>query len=120
MADQAIEANTGAAAPAHFCDGCGRRARIGRAFAFKVSAAAVPAGSSGQIIKCIFCAVRHFPMIKRSLTVAVVVGTILTLLNQGDTILAGNWKNALYWKVPLTFCVPFLVASYGALTNSRR
>ncbi len=120
MADQAIEANTGAAAPAHFCDTCGRRARIGWAFAFKVTAQAAPTSSGGQIIKCFFCAVRHFPMIKRSLTVAVVVGTILTLLNQGDTILGGNWGNALYWKVPLTYCVPFLVASYGALTNSRR
>ena len=58
-------------------------------------------------------------MLRRSLMVAVVVGTILTLLNQGDTILAGNWKTALYWKIPLTYCVPFCVATFGALTNSR-
>ena len=65
-------------------------------------------------------AFRHVPMLRRSLIVAMVVGTILTLLNQGDTILAGNWENALYWKVPATFCVPFCVATVGALTNSRR
>ena len=51
---------------------------------------------------------------------AVVVGTILTLLNQGDNIFTGNWRNDLYWKIPLTYCVPFCVATFGALTNSRR
>tara|TARA_Y100000588_G_C13653249_1_gene668898 strand:- start:309 stop:488 length:180 start_codon:yes stop_codon:yes gene_type:complete len=59
-------------------------------------------------------------MLRRSLIVALVVGTILTLLNQGDILFAGHWVGAMYWKVPLTYCVPFLVASYGALTNSRR
>ena len=59
-------------------------------------------------------------MLRRSLMVSLVVGTALTLLNQGDTLLAGRWNNALYWKIPLTYCVPFLVATYGALTNSRK
>ena len=59
-------------------------------------------------------------MLKRSAIVAVVVGTILTLLNQGDGLLAGQWNNSLYWKIPLTYCVPFLVATYGALTAARR
>ena len=52
--------------------------------------------------------------------VAVVVGTILTFLNQGDTLISGEWNNALYWKIPLTYCVPFLVATYGALAAARR
>jgi hypothetical protein len=51
---------------------------------------------------------------------ALVVGTVLTILNQGDILLSGQWNNALFWKIPLTFCVPFLVATYGALTNSRK
>ncbi|MBM3942738.1 MAG: phosphoenolpyruvate protein kinase [SAR202 cluster bacterium] len=51
---------------------------------------------------------------------SLVVGTALTLLNQGDTLLSGHWNQALYWKIPLTYCVPFLVASYGALTNARQ
>jgi hypothetical protein len=59
-------------------------------------------------------------MLRRSLKVAAVVGTILTLLNQGDIILAGGWENALYWKVPLTYCVPFCVATFGSLANGRR
>jgi hypothetical protein len=58
-------------------------------------------------------------MLRRSLIASVVVGTALTALNQGDAILAGNLASALAWKVPLTYCVPFLVATYGALANSR-
>ncbi len=72
------------------------------------------------MVKCIRCAPRHWPMLRRSLIVAAVVGTILTLLNQGDSLLTGQWNNALYWKIPLTYCVPFLVATYGALTAARR
>jgi hypothetical protein len=59
-------------------------------------------------------------MLRRSGLAAIVVGTVLTLLNQGDLLVSGQWSHALYWKIPLTYCVPFLVATYGALTNSRR
>ena len=52
--------------------------------------------------------------------VALTVGTILAFLNHGDTFLAGNWKTGLYWKIPLTYFVPFCVATFGASTNSRR
>ena len=56
----------------------------------------------------------------RSMIASLVVGTALTLLNQGDILFAGRWNSALYWKIPLTYCVPFLVATYGALANSRK
>ena len=59
-------------------------------------------------------------MLRRSLIVSIVVGTILTLLNQGDLLIAGDWTEPLYWKIPLTYCVPFMVATYGALSNGRR
>lgn len=59
-------------------------------------------------------------MLKRSMIAALVVGTILTVLNQGDFLLSGQWNISLYWKIPLTYCVPFFVASYGALSNSRQ
>ena len=98
------------------CRNCGRATRPGRAFAFRPRQAA----PDDAIVKCVLCAARHGPMLKRSGIVAVVVGTILTLLNQGDNLFAGQWNNALYWKIPLTYCVPFLVATYGALTAARR
>ena len=75
---------------------------------------------AGEVARCIWCALRHRPMLRRSLKVAAVVGTILTLLNQGDVIVAGGWESALYWKVPLTYCVPFCVATFGSLANGRR
>ena len=102
---------------ANACQNCGRGTRSGRTFVFR------PPGAGPAVagtIKCALCGLRHQPMLRRSAIVAVVVGTILTLLNQGDGLFAGNWSNALYWKIPLTYCVPFLVATYGALTAARR
>ena len=105
------------------CSRCGRQTRRGWGFAFKVApplAGKEVATQLGEGFKCARCALLHKPMLWRSLTVALVVGTALTLLNHGDTILAGHWRSALYWKIPLTYCVPFCVATFGALTNSRR
>ena len=59
-------------------------------------------------------------MLKKSLAACFVVGTILTALNQGDVLLAGSWNSALWWKIPLTYAVPFLVATYGAMSNNRK
>jgi hypothetical protein len=50
----------------------------------------------------------------RSLRVALVVGTVLTLINQGDAILATarvDWLKAL-----LTYAVPYAVSTYGAVS----
>lgn len=54
-------------------------------------------------------------ILHRSARAALVVGTLLTALNQGDLLLQGIFPPALWWKVPLTYLVPFLVATYGAL-----
>jgi hypothetical protein len=51
-------------------------------------------------------------VLKRSLAVSVIVGTILCAINQGDAILAG--ETPVIWKVVLTYIVPFCVATYGA------
>jgi hypothetical protein len=34
-------------------------------------------------------------------------------------LLSTAWPRALLWKIPLTYLVPFLVATWGALVNSR-
>ncbi len=52
------------------------------------------------------------PVLKRSLAVSLIVGTILCAINQGDAILAGEMP--VIWKVILTYIVPFCVATYGA------
>jgi hypothetical protein len=59
-------------------------------------------------------------MLGRSLITALVVGTLLVAINQGTLLLEGEVPGSLYWKIPLTYAVPFCVASWGALVNSRR
>jgi hypothetical protein len=50
---------------------------------------------------------------RRSLAAALVVGTILNLINQGDALFAGR---SLDWlKLVLTYIVPYCVATYGAV-----
>jgi hypothetical protein len=58
-------------------------------------------------------------MLRRSLATALVVGTILVAINQGTTLLGGDVPASLAWKVPLTYLVPFCVASWGGLINAR-
>lgn len=58
-------------------------------------------------------------MLRRSLLTALVVGTVLTAINQGNLILQGDLPGSLAWKIPLTYCVPFCVATWGAMINSR-
>jgi hypothetical protein len=41
---------------------------------------------------------------RRSLYVALVVGTVLNLINQGDALLGTASIN--WWKLVLTYCVP--------------
>jgi len=53
------------------------------------------------------------------LVTALVVGSILTAINQGNILVDGLFPASLYWKIPLTYSVPFCVATWGALINSR-
>ena len=51
---------------------------------------------------------------RRSLYVALVVGTILNLINQGDALFGPAQINWL--KVMLTYLVPYAVSTYGAVS----
>ena len=70
-------------------------------------------------LRCLRCAVLYRPMLRRSFFTALVVGTILTAINQGNLIAQGELSSTMLWKIPLTYCVPFCVATWGALINSR-
>jgi hypothetical protein len=54
---------------------------------------------------------------RRSLTVALVIGTLLNAINQGPEILSGHWP--IWWKLLLTYSVPFAVVSYGSYAAFR-
>ena len=58
-----------------------------------------------------------WPAARRSLIVALVVGTILNAINQGDALLGSG--EIVLWKLLLTYFVPFAVASYGSYAALR-
>ncbi len=49
----------------------------------------------------------------RSLKVAILVGSTLNIINQYDAIFGAGSFNGV--QAVLTFCVPFCVATYGAV-----
>ena len=59
----------------------------------------------------------RWPVLRRALLVALVVGSLLNLINQGDAL----WGEAsLDWpKLLLTWCVPFFVALFGAYSANQ-
>ena len=65
------------------------------------------------------CALRFPPLLKKSLVICLLVGTLLTAINQGNFIASGDFQPAMAWKIPLTYAVPFLVATTGGLLNAR-
>ena len=60
-----------------------------------------------------YCAVSE-GVPRRSFWVAAVVGTILNLINQGDTLLSGQRLDVA--KLVLTYVVPYIVSTYGAVS----
>lgn len=61
---------------------------------------------------CRFCIGSGVP--RRSFFVALIVGTLLNLINQGDALFGGESLNIA--KMILTFAVPYCVATYGAVS----
>ena len=55
--------------------------------------------------------------LRRGVVVAIVVGTALNLINQPEALF--GTATVVWWKVLMTYCVPFLVASYGAYSALR-
>jgi hypothetical protein len=75
------------------CSACQRNERQGGGFLLRT-----PHGSA---TKCLVCAVRYPPLVRRSIVIALIVGSVLLAINQGDALLAGRWDAALAWKAPL-------------------
>ena len=63
-------------------------------------------------LACVYAVSEGVP--RRSLLVALVVGTILNLINQGDTLLSGQHLD--FAKLALTYVVPYIVSTYGAVS----
>lgn len=53
-------------------------------------------------------------IVRRAFFTALIVGTILNLIAQGDHLF--NGREIVIWKILLTYCVPYCVATYGAVS----
>jgi hypothetical protein len=57
-------------------------------------------------------------IIRRALLTSLVVGSVLLLINHGDTVKAQEYP--ALWKVGLTYLVPFLVTIWGSVSLERK
>ena len=100
------------------CQGCGRE------LAPDDSRFALVEGSRGEGREkrlCIRCALEHRTTVFRSARLAAVVGTLMVLVNQGAVLFGPDpVPDGVAWRIAFTYCVPFLVATYGALGSARR
>lgn len=57
-------------------------------------------------------------IVRRSLRVALLVGTILALINHGDRLLAGSVDGEAALKIFLTYLVPYCVSTWASVQTA--
>ena len=79
-----------------------------------------PPTARAQGLRAILAYCLERDTLARSTKTALVVGTILALINHGQQLLAGRF--APEWVVPMliTYLVPFAVATYGQVQGKRQ
>jgi hypothetical protein len=55
--------------------------------------------------------------LRRTVRIAIVVGLVLTTINQADVIASGDATAATWVKCGLNFVVPFIVSNLGLLSG---
>ncbi|MEP3440107.1 MAG: nitrate/nitrite transporter NrtS [Sulfitobacter sp.] len=53
-------------------------------------------------------------VVKRAMRIALIVGTVLAVINQGDKLLAGQLDFGMAIRIILTYCVPYSVSTYSS------
>jgi hypothetical protein len=64
--------------------------------------------------------VRYRPHLRRTVSIALLVGSILFLINQLDVVIRGKATAFVWFKTGLTYAVPFCVSNYGILVATHR
>ncbi len=64
--------------------------------------------------------VRYRPHLRKTIKVALVVGTIIFSINQLDVVIRHKATLNTYLKGALTYLVPFCVSNYGILVATHR
>jgi len=80
--------------------------------------AAQEAWSRGSVAEALAICLRR-EHLRRTVRIALVVGVVLTLINQADVIIGGDATAGTWVKVALNFCVPFVVSNLGLLAGKR-
>lgn len=57
--------------------------------------------------------------LRRTLAIALIVGTLLSLINQGHLIAAGDASTVTWMRVAANYLIPWFVSSTGFLSASR-
>ena len=68
--------------------------------------------STADAVRLVFSA----RLLRRTLVIALVVGTLLTLINQGHVIAGGEATSATWARMGANYLIPFVVSSIGALS----
>ena len=69
--------------------------------------------------RCLRHALGYPPVRDRAIRVALLVGSILLVINQADVGLSGQLSALVVAKIGLTYLVPYSVSTYSALTANR-
>jgi hypothetical protein len=67
-------------------------------------------------LKVYFTILSDKELIIKSLKIALIVGTLLNIINQSEILIALDFANIDYLKSLLTYMVPFMVSSYTAVS----
>lgn len=79
-----------------------------------------PEGAAIRLASSAFDAARYCvrpDRLRRTVTIALVVGTFLTLANQGDVLLASAATGATAVKIIANYLTPFVVSNLGLLSG---
>ena len=63
---------------------------------------------------------RHPQVVRRALKYAVIVGAILTTINHGDALLAGDFSTSRLLRIGLTVLVPYVVSTLSSVEAMKR
>ena len=59
------------------------------------------------------------PHLVRTISIALIVGTVLFVINQLDVVVRGDATTVVWLKSALTYVVPFVVSNLGVLVATR-
>ena len=82
-----------------------------------ISAQDMPTWSTWREARAV---VFYGPHLRKTITVALIVGTVIFAINQLDVVLHDQATTATYLKALLTYLVPFCVSNYGILVATRQ